>query len=48
MEDVWRLPAVELAGLIKSKKVSAKEAASSALPDWTPSIHRSMRSSTTG
>ncbi|HZE54882.1 MAG TPA: amidase, partial [Bradyrhizobium sp.] len=31
MEDVWRLPAVELAGLIKSKKVSAKEAASSAL-----------------
>jgi amidase len=31
MEDLWRLPAVELASLIRSKKVSAKEAASSAL-----------------
>src|ERR1700720_4242492 len=31
MEDLWRLPAAELAGLIRSKKVSAKEAASSGL-----------------
>jgi amidase len=31
MKDIWRLPAHELAGLIKSKKVSAKEAATSAL-----------------
>ena len=31
MEDLWRLPGVELAGLIRSKKVSAKEAASAAL-----------------
>ncbi len=31
MEDLWRLSAKELAGLIRSKKVSAKEAASSAL-----------------
>ena len=31
MKDIWRLPAQELAGLIKSKKVSAKEAATSAL-----------------
>jgi amidase len=31
MQDLWRLSAVELAGLIKSKKVSAKEAASAAL-----------------
>jgi amidase len=31
MEDLWRLPAVELAGLVRSKKVSAKEAASTAL-----------------
>src|SRR3954453_8222817 len=31
MQDLWRLSAVELAGLIKSKKVSAKEAATSAL-----------------
>ncbi len=31
MEDLWRLPGVELASLIRSKKVSAKEAASSAL-----------------
>ena len=27
MEDLWRLSAAELAGLIRSKKVSAKEAA---------------------
>jgi amidase len=31
MEDLWRLSAKDLAALIKSKKVSAKEAASSAL-----------------
>jgi amidase len=31
MKDIWRLSAEELAGLIKSKKVSAKEAATSAL-----------------
>jgi amidase len=31
MNDIWRLPAVELAGLIRSKKVSAREAAVSAL-----------------
>src|ERR1700761_4731188 len=31
MKDIWRLPAQELAGLIRSKKVSAKEAAASAL-----------------
>ncbi|HLX14968.1 MAG TPA: amidase family protein [Bradyrhizobium sp.] len=31
MEDLWRLSAKELAGLIRSKKVSAKEAASAAL-----------------
>jgi amidase len=31
MEDLWRLPAQELAGLIRIKKVSAKEAATSAL-----------------
>jgi len=31
MQDIWRLSAAELAGLIRSKKVSAKEAASAAL-----------------
>jgi amidase len=31
MEDLWRLSAIELAGLIRSKKVSAREAASAAL-----------------
>ena len=31
MQDLWRLSAADLAGLIKSKKVSAKEAATSAL-----------------
>ena len=31
MQDLWRLSAAELAGLIKSKKVSAKEAATAAL-----------------
>src|ERR1700759_5327932 len=31
MKDIWRLPAQELAGMIKSKKVSAREAATSAL-----------------
>jgi amidase len=31
MEDLWRLSAADLAALIRSKKVSAKEAASSAL-----------------
>jgi amidase len=31
MEDLWRLPGVELASLIRSKRVSAREAASSAL-----------------
>src|ERR1700733_10955318 len=31
MKDIWRLPAQELAGLIRSKKVSAREAATSAL-----------------
>src|SRR6201999_1248619 len=31
MQDIWRLPAQELAGMIKSKKVSAREAATSAL-----------------
>jgi amidase len=31
MEDLWRLSAIELAGLIRSKKVSAREAASAGL-----------------
>src|ERR1700744_4091296 len=31
MKDIWRLPAQELAGLVRSKKVSAKEAATAAL-----------------
>jgi amidase len=31
MEDLWRLPAADLAALIRSKKVSAKQAASAAL-----------------
>lgn len=31
MQDLWRLSAAELASLIRSKKVSAKEAATSAL-----------------
>jgi amidase len=31
MEDIWRLSAADLAALIKSKKVSAKEAATAAL-----------------
>ncbi|KJC43566.1 amidase [Bradyrhizobium sp. LTSP885] len=31
MQDIWRLSATELAGLIKSKKVSAKEAAEAGL-----------------
>ena len=31
MQDLWRLSAAELAGLIRSKKVSAKEAATAAL-----------------
>src|SRR6201987_3545218 len=31
MQDIWRLSAIDLAALIKSKKVSAKEAASAAL-----------------
>src|SRR6202020_1260027 len=31
MKDIWRLPAHELAGLIRAEKVSAKEAATSAL-----------------
>jgi amidase len=31
MDDLWRLPAKELASLVKSKKVSAKDAAISAL-----------------
>lgn len=31
MQDIWRLSAQDLAGLIKSKKVSAKEAAQAAL-----------------
>ncbi len=31
MEDLWRLSAADLAGLIKSRKVSAKEAATAAL-----------------
>src|ERR1043166_8967065 len=31
MQDLWRLPAADLAALIKSKKVSAKEAATAAL-----------------
>src|SRR5450432_2292461 len=31
MEDLWRLSAADLAALIKSKKISAKEAASAAL-----------------
>src|SRR5271168_1045799 len=31
MDDLWRLPATELAALIRSKKVSAKDAASAAL-----------------
>src|SRR6201987_4847776 len=31
MQDLWRLPAADLAALVKSKKVSAKEAATAAL-----------------
>jgi amidase len=31
MQDLWRLSAADLAGLIRSKKISAKEAASAAL-----------------
>ncbi|TAI59934.1 amidase family protein, partial [Bradyrhizobium sp. Leo170] len=31
MEELWRLSAADLAGLIKSKKVSAREAATAAL-----------------
>src|SRR5258706_11159599 len=31
MQDLWRLPAKDIAALIRSKKVSAKEAASAAL-----------------
>src|SRR6201996_9728211 len=31
MKDIWRLPAHELAGLIRSKKVSAREAAAAGL-----------------
>ncbi len=31
MQDLWRLPAADLAALVKSKKVSAREAASAAL-----------------
>lgn len=31
MQDLWRLSATDLAGLIRSKKVSAKEAATAAL-----------------
>ena len=31
MQDLWRLSAAEIAALISSKKVSAKEAASAAL-----------------
>jgi amidase len=31
MEDLWRLPAEDIAALIRSKKISAKEAASAAL-----------------
>ena len=31
MEDLWRLSAADLAALIRSKKISAKEAASAAL-----------------
>ena len=31
MQDLWRLSAAEMAALIRSKKVSAKEAATAAL-----------------
>jgi len=31
MQDLWRLSAAEMASLVKSKKVSAKEAATAAL-----------------
>jgi amidase len=31
MQDIWRLSATDLAALIKSKKLSAKEAAEAAL-----------------
>jgi amidase len=31
MQDLWRLPAADIAGLVKSKKISAKEAAVAAL-----------------
>src|SRR3984957_15770669 len=31
MEELWRLSAVDIAGLIRSKKISAKQAASAAL-----------------
>ena len=38
MEDVWRLSAADLASLVKSKKLSAKEAAQAALasPELEP------------
>jgi amidase len=42
MEDLWRVSATELAGLIRSKKVSAREAASAALARFAavnPSIN---------
>ena len=31
MQDLWRLSAADIAGLVKSKKISAKEAAFAAL-----------------
>ena len=31
MQDLWRLSAADLAALVKTKKISAKEAATSAL-----------------
>ena len=40
MQDLWRLSATELAALIKSKKVSAREAATAAPapPDEPPGV----------
>ena len=48
MQDLWRLSAADLAALIKSKKVSAKEAARPRWRGWTRSIRKSTPSSTTG
>ena len=48
MQDLWRLSAAEMASLIRSKKVSAKEAATAALARLDAVTPKSMPSSTTG